>query len=70
MHAELYCVDPKGDALRYFGTAIGKGARSAKTEIEKLKLTEKTVEETLGPLCKMCVAECANAPETLLQKPA
>lgn len=51
--AELYCVEPTGMALRYFGTAIGKGARAAKTEIEKEKLTDMTVEEALGHVAKM-----------------
>jgi len=40
-------------AMRYFGTAIGKGARAAKTEIEKEKLTDMTVEEALGHVAKM-----------------
>jgi hypothetical protein len=40
---------------RYFGVASGKGTRSAKTEIEKLKLGEKTCREALGCIAKMCV---------------
>lgn len=50
---ELYCVEPTGMALRYFGTAIGKGARAAKTEIEKGKLTDMTCEEALGHVAKI-----------------
>ena len=91
---ELYCVEPTGIALRYFGYAIGtwrcgthswslvsyrwsgifiqvdthslhssgplpsnavagKGARAAKTAIEKLKFEERTVEEALGLVAKM-----------------
>ncbi len=50
---ELYCVEPSGMALRYFGAAIGKGARAAKTEIEKEKLSDKTVAEAIGPVAKM-----------------
>ena len=38
---ELYCVEPTGMALRYFGAALGKGQRAAKTEIEKLKFGER-----------------------------
>lgn len=38
---------------RYWGTAVGKGARSARTEIQKLKLTEKTCDEALPLLAKM-----------------
>lgn len=42
---------------RYFGYALGKGARAAKTEIEKLKFGERTVEESLGLVAKilLCV---------------
>ena len=50
---ELYCIEPTGDCLRYFGTAIGKGARAAKAEIEKHKLYEKTCAEALGYIAKM-----------------
>ena len=38
---------------RYFGCAIGKGARSAKTEIEKYKFNERTVEDSLGYCAKI-----------------
>lgn len=38
---------------RYFGCAIGKGSRAAKTEIEKQKFGEKTCRESLGLLAKM-----------------
>jgi 20S proteasome subunit alpha 7 len=38
--AQLYMVEPSGVSYRYFGCAIGKGKQGAKTEIEKLKLTE------------------------------
>jgi 20S proteasome subunit alpha 7 len=51
--AELYCIEPSGLALRYQGTAIGKGARAAKTEIEKHKLYDAAVADALGPIAKM-----------------
>jgi len=38
---------------RYYGTAIGKGARAAKTEIEKLKFTGKTCAEALPLVAKI-----------------
>ena len=50
---ELYCVEPSGLSLRYFGAAIGKGARAAKTEIEKHKLFDMPVAEVLGRVAKM-----------------
>jgi 20S proteasome subunit alpha 7 len=37
----------------YFGVAIGKGARAAKTEIEKLKLSEMTAREAIKEAAKM-----------------
>ena len=39
---ELYCVEPTGMCLRYFGAALGKGQRAAKTDIEKLKFGERS----------------------------
>lgn len=54
-HAELYCVEPTGMGLRYHGMAIGKGARSAKTDLEKYKVMDMTCEEALGYVAKMCV---------------
>ena len=38
---------------RYFGAAIGKGARAAKTEIEKLKFAGKTCAEALPLVAKI-----------------
>ena len=52
---ELYCIDPSGVKLRYFGCAIGKGARVAKTDIERLEMTTKTCREVLQLVAKMCV---------------
>ena len=40
---------------RYFGAAIGKGARAAKTEIEKLKFSTRTVAEALPLVAKIIV---------------
>ena len=42
-----------GKLQRYYGCAIGKGARSAKTEIEKLKFGERTIEDALGYCAKI-----------------
>lgn len=42
---QLYSIEPSGVAFRFSGTAIGKGRQSAKTEIEKLKLSEMTCRE-------------------------
>lgn len=37
----------------YFGVAIGKGRQAAKTEIEKLKLTELTCREAVFEIARM-----------------
>lgn len=42
---ELHMIDPSGISYGYFGCAIGKAKQAAKTEIEKLKLSEMGVEE-------------------------
>jgi 20S proteasome subunit alpha 7 len=41
-----------GVAHRFFGTAVGKGRQSVKTEIERLKFDQLT--------CRQAVAECAK----------
>lgn len=43
----LYLVEPSGEFVGYFGCAIGKGKQNAKTEIEKLKLSEMTVADAV-----------------------
>ncbi|KAF8820235.1 peptidase, T1 family protein [Cardiosporidium cionae] len=44
---ELYCVEPSGTAYKYFGMAIGKGKQLAKTELEKLNLSEMSCHDAL-----------------------
>jgi len=39
---QLYMIEPSGVCYGFFGCAIGKGKLAAKTEIEKLKLSEMT----------------------------
>lgn len=41
----MYMIDPSGVSYGYYGCAIGKAKQSAKTEIEKLKLSEMTCPE-------------------------
>eukprot|EP00245_Coleochaete_scutata_P006912 TRINITY_DN21739_c0_g1_i1.p1 TRINITY_DN21739_c0_g1~~TRINITY_DN21739_c0_g1_i1.p1 ORF type:complete len:251 (+),score=44.14 TRINITY_DN21739_c0_g1_i1:107-859(+) len=50
---ELYMVEPNGVAFRYFGSALGKGRQAAKTEIEKLKLSEMTCREGVFAVAKI-----------------
>jgi len=44
---QLFMIEPSGISWGYFGCAIGKGSRTAKTELEKLKLSEMTAREAV-----------------------
>ncbi|XP_057328400.1 proteasome subunit alpha type-3 [Microplitis mediator] len=48
----MYMIDPSGVSYGYFGCAVGKAKQSAKTEIEKLKLSDMS--------CKELVKEAAR----------
>ncbi|CAL5425640.1 unnamed protein product [Camellia sinensis] len=50
---QLYMIEPSGISYRYFGAAIGKGKQAAKTEIEKLKLSEMTCREGVIEIAKI-----------------
>jgi len=50
---QLYMIEPSGVSWGYFGVAIGKGRQAAKTEIEKLKLTELTCREAVYEMAKI-----------------
>ncbi|XLR35626.1 hypothetical protein HN51_044993 [Arachis hypogaea] len=50
---QLYMVEPSGVSYRYFGAAIGKGRQAAKTEIEKLKLTDMTCRQGVIEVAKI-----------------
>ncbi|CAI5515572.1 unnamed protein product [Closterium sp. Naga37s-1] len=52
---QLYCIEPSGVTYRYHGTAVGKGRQAAKTEIEKLKLSEMTCREGVNAVAKIIV---------------
>eukprot|EP00029_Vermamoeba_vermiformis_P014130 TRINITY_DN9259_c0_g1_i1.p1 TRINITY_DN9259_c0_g1~~TRINITY_DN9259_c0_g1_i1.p1 ORF type:complete len:250 (+),score=64.16 TRINITY_DN9259_c0_g1_i1:54-803(+) len=48
MHGpQLFMVEPSGISYGYYGCAIGKAKASAKTEVEKLKLTDMTCREAV-----------------------
>lgn len=42
---QLYMIDPSGTSWGYYGCAQGKGKQNARSEIEKLKLSELSCEE-------------------------
>ncbi|KAL3150385.1 Phosphoprotein associated with glycosphingolipid-enriched microdomains 1 [Trebouxia sp. C0010 RCD-2024] len=54
---QLYLIEPTGIALRFFGTAVGKGRQGAKTDIERLDLK--------GLTCKAAVKEIAKILHTV-----
>lgn len=50
---EMYMIDPSGLALGYYGCAVGKAKQSAKTEIEKLKLSDMTARQLASEASKI-----------------
>jgi len=50
---QLYMIEPSGVAYRYFGAAVGKGRQAAKTEIEKLNLSEMTCRQGVIAVAKI-----------------
>ncbi|KAI0693565.1 nucleophile aminohydrolase [Cytidiella melzeri] len=44
---QMYIIEPSGIAYGYHGAAVGKGRQIAKTEIEKLKLSELSTREAV-----------------------
>ncbi|KAI9329239.1 nucleophile aminohydrolase [Zopfochytrium polystomum] len=52
----LYVIEPSGVHYGYFGCAVGKGRQVAKTEIEKLKLTQMTAREAVKEAARIIYA--------------
>jgi len=50
---QLYMIKPSGISWGYFGCAAGKGKQAAKTEIEKLKLSEMTCREAVVEVARI-----------------
>lgn len=50
---ELYCLEPSGHSYGYFGCSIGKAKQAAKTEIEKLKLSDMTCSQLVKEAAKI-----------------
>ena len=51
--ASLFAIDTGGEVYRFFGTALGKGRQQAKTELERLKLSELSCRDALLELAKI-----------------
>lgn len=49
----LYMIEPSGVSWGYFGCAIGKGKQEAKTEIEKLNLSELGLRDAVKEAAKI-----------------
>ncbi|KAJ3214263.1 hypothetical protein HDU67_001862 [Dinochytrium kinnereticum] len=52
----LYLIEPSGVYYGYYGCAVGKGRQLAKTEIEKLKLTELSVRDAVKEAARIIYA--------------
>lgn len=50
---QLYMIEPSGVVYGYYGVAVGKATAAAKTEIEKLKLTEMTARQAVFEVAKI-----------------
>eukprot|EP01083_Nonionella_stella_P109299 318552_1 len=44
---QLYCIEPSGECLRYFGIAVGKGSQAARVQLEKLNFDTITCKEAV-----------------------
>merc|ERR1712119_119119 len=51
--AQLMCIEPSGVGYGYWGCAAGKAKSNAKTELEKLKMTELTCAELVKEAAKI-----------------
>lgn len=49
----LHLIQPTGDCFKYKGTAIGSNMAAAKTEIEKLDLSEMLARDAVDAIAKM-----------------
>merc|ERR1711971_1043027 len=47
MGAQLYCVEPSGECLRYYGIAVGKGSQTARLQLEKINFDTITCKEAV-----------------------
>jgi len=50
---QLHMIEPSGLVYGFYGTAVGKGRQSAKGELEKLKLSEMTVDQAVKELARI-----------------
>eukprot|EP00038_Savillea_parva_P007089 m.167753 g.167753 ORF g.167753 m.167753 type:complete len:255 (+) comp12872_c0_seq1:57-821(+) len=53
---QLYMIDPSGTSWGYYGCAVGKGKQNARSEIEKLKLSDLTCKELVKEAARIIYA--------------
>jgi 20S proteasome subunit alpha 7 len=53
---QLYMIEPSGESWGYYGCAVGKGKQAARSEIEKLKLSEMTCAELVKEAARIIYA--------------
>ena len=53
-----YMIDPSGTSWGYYGCAQGKGKQNARSEIEKLKMSEMTCEELVKEAARIMCVHC------------
>lgn len=49
----LHMIDPSGESFGYYAVAVGKAKQSAKAELEKLKLSEMSVQDAVVAVAKI-----------------
>eukprot|EP00126_Sphaerothecum_destruens_P006562 Sdes_comp19420_c0_seq3m10778 len=49
----LFMIEPSGVSWKYYGCSIGKGRQTARTEIEKLKLSDMDCETAVRELARI-----------------
>ena len=50
---QLYCVEPSGECLRYYGVAVGKNAQAAKVQLEKLNFDSLSCREAVNVVAEI-----------------
>lgn len=50
---EMFLIEPSGVSWGYYGCAIGKAKQTAKTEIEKLKMKDMTMQDLVKEVAKI-----------------
>ncbi len=52
---QLYCIEPSGECLRYFGIAVCKGSQAARIQLEKLNFDTITCKEAVIKISELYI---------------